>query len=169
MAETIISNLSQVKKYITQNSFVVAYLDYKTLFGKFENGEFVFFNSEQIDIKFIKKVRIFNKDNEFYLWKNGNELCGRIRNDKQFEYEESIQLLFGSSVDNFDEDWCQINEKSHGAQFIFPGNFKINDGENKVALKVHNYIGYTENNLATYVDSRFVEFVQLPLEGGCDE
>ena len=169
MAEIIINDLTQVKEYITQTSFVVAYLDYKILFGKFENDKFVFFNTEKIDIKLIQKVRVFNKDEELYLWRSGKDLCGRVRDDKHLEYEDSIQVLVGAKDEEVDADWCLVKESLKGVRFYLPGNFEINDEKSKVGIKVRNYIDYTENSLATYVDFRFVEFVQLPLEGGYDE
>jgi len=161
-----ITELNQVEEYIQNESYVVVYLDYKILFGRYNNGNFFFFNNESFDLKFVQKIRIFNKDEEFYIWKEEGNLFGRIKKDDNSEFVDSIQVLFGTRSQSVDSDWTKITEHLRGIEFVLPGKWEVDNDKKKIALKVRNYIGYTENHLATYTDSRFVEFVQLPVEGG---
>jgi hypothetical protein len=51
-------------KYFDTLSFVVAYLDYKVLIGRWENKAFYFYNNEEFDNKYIQKLRVFNENKE---------------------------------------------------------------------------------------------------------
>jgi CRISPR-associated protein (TIGR03984 family) len=163
---TSITGLNQIKKYIRNESYVVVYLDYKILFGNYKDGDFFFFNDETFDLKFVQKIRLFNKDEEFYIWRENGNLFGRLKKDDNLKFVDSIQVLMGTESQPINSEWTKITEYLRGTEFVLPGVWVVNNKREKVALKVRNYIGYTENHLATYTDSRFVEFVQLPIEGG---
>jgi len=81
-------------------SFVVAYLDYKVLIGKFTNGSFSFFNNETIEPNILQRIRIFNKNEELLLWRSEGILKGRYRKDDdgvEVWAVDNYQVLFGTN------------------------------------------------------------------------
>ena len=163
------------KEHIQKKSSVVLFLDYEVRIGEFENGSFRFFHEDDFEPKFVQFLRIFNKDEEIYIWRSGEKLFGRMRRDGEGEETvivEADQVLFGTSSEIHD-GWTRIWEE-RGTTLILPGAFKANKHKSRVALRTRNYINYMENKnfpkvrksmlapcQATYVDCRFVEFVQL--------
>ena len=155
-----VDNLGQIKDVIKNDSFVVAYLDYKVLIGKYANGSFSFFNNEQVDPKFIQRIRIFNKDEELMLWRSEGKLKGRYRKDNdgdKIDVVDNNQVLFGTKAEEIN-GFMRLTEE-RGTEIILPfDNLKVDDNENRIKIKTRNYIGFNEIHQATYVDCRFIEF-----------
>jgi CRISPR-associated protein (TIGR03984 family) len=146
-------------------SFVVAYLDYKVLIGKFTNGSFSFFNNETIEPKYIQRIRIFNKNEELLLWRSEGILKGRYRKDDdgvEVWAVDNYQVLFGTNYPKNNppgSDSTTIIE-DRGTEINLPFEVKNIDvsNKNRVKIKTRNYIGFNEVFQATYTDNRFVEF-----------
>jgi CRISPR-associated protein (TIGR03984 family) len=143
-------------------AFVVAYLDYKVLIGKYTNGSFPFFNNEQIEPKFIQRIRIFNQNEELMLWRSEGKLKGRYRKDNdgnKIDVVDNDQVLFGTKAEEIN-GYTKLTEE-RGTEIIIPFKDIILDGnkkEDRIKIKTRNYIGFNEIHQATYIDSRFVEF-----------
>ncbi len=166
-------------KWIKIPSMVVAYLDYSVLIGKYENKEFVFSEGEQFDLQYLLKIRVFNKNEEFHVWRSNGKLFGRVRCDKQgkeCDVVEAFQVLWGTKNENkILDNFTQITEE-RGAVLTLPGKWQVNKYKERVAIRTLNYIRYfTDENRntngsfivpqqATYADCRFVEIVQHPIE-----
>lgn len=156
-------HLSELSKHFNHDGYAVLYLDNKILVGNFSQGQFVFYNNEQPKIEFIQKMRIFNTQQEIYCWRSNGKLKGRLKIDDNCtanEYVDADQILFGTDLEKLNNGYCKLKEE-RGMEIIMPDlGFTVNAGKKRVAIKTRNYIDYTNNWQATYVDCRFVEFVQ---------
>lgn len=159
-----INTIDDIKNYIKNNSFVVAYLDNEVLFGNYNNGEWLFYQNKFIDLKYLKRIRIFNKDEEVHIWYSNGKLQGRYRTDVEGEETDIIevnQVIFGTNFQKHGNYTILTEER--GVQVILPGDWQVDNKKNRVAVKTRYYIEYLNGYQASYCDSRFVEFVQLPL------
>ncbi|MHB2148285.1 type III-D CRISPR-associated protein Csx19 [Calditrichota bacterium LG25] len=163
------------REHIQKKSSVVLYLDYEVRIGEFENGSIRFFHEDSFDPKFVQRMRIFNKDEELYIWRSGKKLFGRFRRDGKGDVSivvEANQVLFGTFTE-VQNGWTLLSEK-RGTFLIIPGEFEANERRKRVAIRTRNYIGFMEEkgfpkvsetmtapHQATYRDHRFVEFIQL--------
>ena len=150
-----------ISEIIAEKSFVVVYLDYKVLIGTYENGDFLFYEDEKFEDKFVQRIRVFNEKDEFYAWRTSNGFRVRLRQDFQGEKTEEVveayQALFGTES-NALNGYTKIEEQ-RGTKLILPlTNLKIDDSKNRLFIKTHNYIDYNELHQATYYDCRFVSF-----------
>lgn len=145
-------------------SFVLAYLDYKVLIGKYSNGSFSFYNNESIEPKYIQRIRIFNKVEELLLWRSEGVLKGRHRKDNEGVdtwVVDNNQVLFGTRypTNNPPSANSTTITEDRGTEISFPFEVKdIDEKENRIKIKTRNYVDYNEIHQATYIDSRFVEF-----------
>lgn len=161
--EKLIKLISQV---ISIKSYVVAYLDYKVLIGRYEDKAFCFSKKEDeaFKPKHIQKLRIFNETQEIFIWRSSEGLKGRLRIDETGDTTDVVdahQVLFGTKAEPVDGNYTKITEK-RGTELILPFVLSNIDAKrNRVFIKTRNYIDYidyNEVNQATYVDCRFVGF-----------
>ena len=138
-------------------------------------------NRQYPPIESIQKMRIFNNNEELLIWrsiKNGVLMhSGRFRLDydkndidglKEINAIYSNQVLFGTKIAlRKNKNFITLLE-DRGVKIILPntdknGGFKVDDGKSRIAIKTCNYVGFSGiyECQATYVDSRFVDFVQL--------
>lgn len=145
------------------NGFCVVYLDYKVLIGKYIEGKFIFHDNEIFKPKYIQKIRIFNENQELFLWrKNEGEFRGRLRIDGSgidIDVVDARQILWGTKPDpSFIGEFSKISE-DRGTELILPlEDIFVDNGQNRVHIRTRNYIDYNENEQAGYADCRFVEF-----------
>lgn len=154
----------QIKEIFGQNNgFCVVYLDYKVLIGKYSEGNFKFYNNEIFKPKYIQKMRIFDINQELYIWrKKEDEFRGRFRTDGsgvKTDVVDAWQILWGTKTDpNFIGEFSKIFE-DRGTELILPlKDISFDNGQNRVCIWTRNYIGYNENDQAGYEDCRFVDF-----------
>jgi len=154
---------TKIKELFDDTGYVVAYLDYKVIIGKFKDNKLIFYNGEIFEPKYLQKLRVFNENKELYLWEiSENEFKGRLRTDNQGKEEDIVeaeQILWGTMVESLDNGWSRIYEK-RGAELVVPfDNLVIDDHEKRIKIRTKNYIDYNELGQAGYVDSRFVSFI----------
>lgn len=158
-----IDNLEEPLSRISDQSFIVAYLDYKVLIGTYEDSRFYFYNNETFDNKYIQRLRVFNNDQELLVWRSHDGLNGRLRTDSDGDSTEVVdahQVLFGtkSKPEPSDNSYTKIFE-DRGTELILPfKELDVDEKKNRITIKTRNYISYNEVHQATYVDCRFVEF-----------
>lgn len=144
--------------------FVIAYLDYKVLVGKFKNGRLIFYQDEIFELKYLQKLRVFDEDRELFIWKSdGGSFNSRLRVDgggEEKEIVEAHQVLWGTRKDEkVTNGWGRISER--GMELTLPiATFTVDTEKNRVKIKTYNYISYNEIGQAGYVDSRFVDFLK---------
>ncbi|MBI4854562.1 MAG: TIGR03984 family CRISPR-associated protein [Acidobacteria bacterium] len=155
--------------FVQENSmsraYVVAWLDYEVLIGIWENQEFIFYNSKNLDLKYVQRLRIFNQEKELFLWRTNEQLKGRLRQDNQEGSKVATviakQLIFGTKSKPLDNFFTEIYE-DRGIKLILPfTNLMVDDKDknNRIFLQTHNYIKTTLTHQATYFDCRFVAFM----------
>jgi len=159
-----ITSLNDIQRYIKTDSIVVAYLDYTVLVGLYKNSKFEFHDTAFDIIKnsqYIQKIRIFNKDEEFLLWRSGNGFKGRYRKDEkgdEIDVVDAEQVLFGTKAEPLG-NFTKLTEK-RGTELILPfTGLTVDDKKNRVFIKTRNYISYNEAHQATYIDCRFMGFI----------
>jgi CRISPR-associated protein (TIGR03984 family) len=163
------NNIGDFEKEISENikkeSYVVAYLDFGVLIGKFINGKFSFYEEKEIEPKYLQRIRIFSRDDELLLWRNSTGFKGRMRIDgsgnEQIEVVEAHQLLWGTRSKFLDENYFEVFE-NRAARLILPFNdVKVNvksKPRNRIFIKTRNYITYNSVGQAGYCDCRFMGF-----------
>ncbi|MFW0884778.1 CRISPR-associated protein Csx19 [Candidatus Acidulodesulfobacterium sp. H_13] len=162
----ILEDIKEIKGYIKGESNVVAYLDNEVLIGRYD-GNFSFPEDKRIEKRFIRRLRIFNKDEELHLWRSNGRLNGRYRSDSEGEETYAIeanQVIFGTKAEICNE--YTILTEQRGTKITIPGKWETDNKRMRVAIKTRHYIGYKNGYQAAYVDVRFVKFVQLPLMEG---
>lgn len=157
------SNIENVEKVISENitmkSFVVAYMDYAVMTGRYKNGNFIFYNNETLEQKYIQRIRVFNETEELLIWRSSNGFKGRLRIDslgEDIEAVEAHQVLFGTRKKSLG-DFTEIYE-DRGTKIILPFSDLTVDKDKRIFIKTRNYIDYNEVCQATCVDARFVSF-----------
>ncbi|HDL01099.1 MAG TPA: TIGR03984 family CRISPR-associated protein [candidate division Zixibacteria bacterium] len=169
MVKTIsdFDSFDMIKHYIKSRSDVVAYLDNEVLIGKY-NQAFIFPENKEIKIRFVKRLRIFNQNEEFHIWRSSAGLKGRYRMDgdgKNTDFIESHQVLYGTKSECNEKDNYTVLSEQNGAEIVLPGKWMADNNRERVAIRTRHYIDYKDGYQATYVDARFMEFVQLPKGG----
>lgn len=159
---TVFKDLNDIKDIIeifSGESYVVAYLDYKVLIGKLSEKKIFFFNNENIDLKYLIKIRLFNQDKELFCWRKNNLFDGRLRIDmkgSEIDVIDASQILVGTKSKILDNQYSLLSE-DRGRELIIPTIIK----KNRASLITRNYIGYTNNMLATFIDCRFLDFIEM--------
>lgn len=164
--EKVNDPMEYIKCNFKEDGFVVAYLDYTVLIGKYLNGKkkALFYESGSFEPKFLQKIRVFNQDKEVFIWRTEEGFKGRLRVDEKGKgtfVVDATQVLWGTKAKEKTGDFTLLSEE-RGTELKLPFLFSeleyINDEKNRVFLKTRNYIGYNKIGQATYVDSRFLGF-----------
>jgi CRISPR-associated protein (TIGR03984 family) len=160
----------KVKDIGSENNLVVAYLDYKVLIGRFDDG-LNFCNGETFELKHLQRLRVFNSTGELLLIKE--KPCvfnARVRIDgsgDDIEVIDANQVLWGtravkynSSGDNIPAGWvCITEDRGTSLTLPLPNDIdvvQVNDKDRRVKLKTRNYISYNELGQAGFIDCRFM-------------
>jgi len=161
---------SLIAETMSDQAWVVAWLDDSVLIGRYAQNKFIFYDDKAFDYKTIKKIRIFNESKELFIWRHGQTYKGRLRTDNlemDGEKQDIVvanQILCGTQLGNKSishPDFTEIREDS-GASLIIP--FKkdqvkhINDKSQRMYVQTYNYVEKNEGYQATYADCRFVTF-----------
>ncbi len=158
-----------IDEHLKEDSFFVAYMDYRVIIGKYANKAFDFYPQEpekHILPKYVQKLRIFNQNEELLFWRSGQMLKGRHRKDGKGDEEvaviEAEQVLFGTKKGtDGNKKFTKITE-DRGTTLILPfTGFDIDEGKQRLFIKTRNYIDYNAVNQATYIDCRFVSFANI--------
>jgi len=162
-----IENIDIISDYIQNNSYVVAFMDNEVIFGKYKDQKFEFPKNQNIELKYVNRMRIFNEKEELHIWRSKSEYRGRYRNDEDGESTDIVeadQVLSGTRT--VQENGNTVLTEEMGTRFVLPGKWQADDKKQRVAIKTRHYIDYFNGYQASYCDSRFVKFVQLPIKGG---
>jgi CRISPR-associated protein (TIGR03984 family) len=146
----------------TKSGYAVCWLHDIVLIGRVEEGSLVFYNNQQPDYpRHLLRMRIFNADREYHVWRTGTVFGYRKRHDSEgdtADYVEAIQPLWGtqaSAIENL-PNWSRIFE-SRGTEIFIPfSGLSIDECKHCFSIVTRNYINSTGQ--AGYVDCRFVKF-----------
>ncbi len=150
------------KNFADKEAYFVAYLDYKVAIGCYKDNKFILPDDDGFDPKYIQKIRIFNENQELFIWRNdADSFSGRLRLDDAGEREcdvvDAYQVLWGTTatIDESNAGWTKVTE-DRGTELVLP--FELNKDNLPVKLRTRNYIDYNDAHQAGYVDCRFVGF-----------
>jgi CRISPR-associated protein (TIGR03984 family) len=154
---------SRIKEHF-EKSYVILWLDYNVLLGLWEKGNFVFYNTDSFDFKYIQRIRIFDQKKEIHIWRSGEEWKGRLRIDEDNGEETYLviahQLLFGTKGERLNDQFIRLREH-RGTELILPLTnfiFDTDSHQKRIFIKTHNYVKTNKIGQATYFDCRFVAF-----------
>jgi len=158
---------SVIKANFAQKGICVVYLDYAVLIGKYDGEDFHFYQNEKLEPHFIQKMRLFDKDQELYVWrKNKNRFQGRLRIDGTGEKTDVVdaeQVLWGTGSKSLG-DYTKLYE-DRGTKIILPFKNVVIDAKknpkDRIFILTRNYVSYDTNSSyeqAGYVDCRFIAF-----------
>lgn len=148
--------LALIRFYRIKLSRVLAYLNYKVLFGRVAADKLVFYENERFELRYLLELRAFDKNKELRLKRRDDKFFWRRRIDEagvSGEAVEAEQVLWGKLRDIKKEGWQRLEEE-RGFSLIVP--YSGGEAGQRLEIKTRNYIGYNELGQAGYVDSRFV-------------
>jgi CRISPR-associated protein (TIGR03984 family) len=159
-----INNWDQLQQFIGSNltvGLVVAYLNYKVLFGRLTADKLIFYENECFEPRYLLELRAFDENEELRLKRRNGKFFWRRRNDgigKPCELVEAKQLLWGKLSDTNAEGW-QLLEEERGFSLIVPySGGKVGQ---RLAIQTRNYIEYNELGQAGYADSRLMRLGEV--------
>jgi CRISPR-associated protein (TIGR03984 family) len=142
------------------DGYITAYLDYAVLMGYFRDGKCIFHEHGEIEEKYLLRLRLFNESKELYLWRSPEGFKARLRIDGEGEESPVIdahQVLWGTRAKPIGE-FTELTE-DRGTRLVVPlKDLYIDDKKKRLFIRTRNYIGYTQNHQATYIDCRFIGF-----------
>lgn len=156
--------LTVLAEALPEGGMVTAWLPQQVLWGRYDGKGFAFAKASSLTEN-VLEMRVFSKEAEVYARNRGdNTYLVRICHDypagaaaagaegMETEYVDSLSRLWGENAGVAD-GYAVLQDADRKIQMKIP----VDDGSHKYyGLVTRNYIGYTENNQAGYVDSRYV-------------
>ncbi len=93
------------------------------LIGKYADGKLSFYNNEEFDPVYIKKIRIFNQNEELFLWRQNGKLKGRLRKDNEGNETTVVdaeQLLWGTRGEVLEDTGFVKLTEERGTEYNSP-------------------------------------------------
>ena len=156
--------LALLAEALPEGGLVTAWLPQQVLWGRYDGKGFAFAKASSLTEN-VLEMRVFSREAEVYARNRGdNTYLVRICHDypagaaaagaegMETEYVDSLSRLWGENAGVAD-GYAVLQDADRKIQMKIP----VDDGSHKYyGLVTRNYIGYTENNQAGYVDSRYV-------------
>ena len=156
--------LALLAEALPEGGLVTAWLPQQVLWGRYDGKGFTFAKASSLTEN-VLEMRVFSREAEVYARNRGdNTYLVRICHDypagaaaagaegMETEYVDSLSRLWGENAGVAD-GYAVLQDADRKIQMKIP----VDDGSHKYyGLVTRNYIGYTENNQAGYVDSRYV-------------
>jgi len=163
--------LKSLQELFKDDGYIIVYLDHAVLMGYFRDGKCVFHENEEIEEKYLLRLRLFNELKELYVWRSPEGFKARLRIDGEGEESPVVdahQVLWGTRAKPLGE-FTELTE-DRGTRLVVPlKNLSIDDKKKRLFIRTRNYVGYTENHQATYIDCRFMGFASFPIENNLKE
>lgn len=156
--------LALLAEALPEGGLVTAWLPQQVLWGRYDGKGFTFAKASSLTEN-VLEMRVFSREAEVYARNRGdNTYLVRICHDypagvaiadaegTETEYVDSLSRLWGENTGVID-GYAVLQDADRKIQMEIP----VDDGSHQYyGLVTRNYIGYTENNQAGYVDSRYV-------------
>lgn len=155
--------LALLAEALPEGGLVMAWLPQQVLWGRYDGKGFTFAKASSLTEN-VLEMRVFSKEAEVYARNRGdNTYLVRICHDypagaaaagaegMETEYVDSLSRLWGENAGVAD-GYAVLQDKDRKIRLEIP----VDANHCKYGLVTRNYIGYTENNQAGYVDSRYV-------------
>ncbi|MCX7991568.1 MAG: CRISPR-associated protein Csx19 [Proteobacteria bacterium] len=148
-----------LSRIVMANGNFIAYMDNEILIGKVLNNKLIPVENS-LDLSFLKILRVFNLQKEYFLWTDHNKYFMRLRDDTigdEIDVIEAKQLIYGTRV--IEKDNYSVLTEDRGIELKIPyKGLTIDEYKNRLFLLTRSYIGYTKTNVATYIDFRCLAF-----------
>lgn len=135
---------------------VVVWLDYAVIWGRLTGGKLYLANGENLELKYVQEMRIFNQACELYIQNTGKEWQRRYIQDgsgEQIEYVDTTSRLWGEATGT-EDGFVKLCDKSRKIELCVP---VVEEGGKYYRLRTRNYIQYDSvTGQAGYGDFRFV-------------
>ena len=142
------------------NAKAVAWYFDKIVFYSIVNSVWV---DQKVELKYLVRLRLFNKDKELHVWRSNRILKARIRVDNDGPdvlCVDAMPVLNGTHFISQPTGIEATEEK--GTRYFLPyPELKIPVHSERIRLLTRNYIGWDEIEQAGYIDSRFLDFITL--------
>lgn len=155
--------LALLAEALPEGGLVTAWLPQQVLWGRYDGKGFTFAKVSSLTEN-VLEMRVFSREAEVYARNRGdNTYLVRICHDypagaaiagaegTETEYVDSLSRLWGENTGVID-GYAVLQDADRKIQMEIP----VDENHCKYGLVTRNYIGYTENNQAGYVDSRYV-------------
>lgn len=156
--------LAVLAEALPDGGLVTAWLPQQVLWGRYDGSSFAFPKGGSL-AENVLELRVFSREAEVYARNRGdNTYLVRTCHDypagaaaagaegMETEYVDSLSRLWGENTGVAD-GYAVLQDAERKIQMKIP----VDDGSHQYyGLVTRNYIGYTENNQAGYVDSRYV-------------
>lgn len=144
----IIKDLKTIENHISEfnEGYVLTWLYDGLYVHKIGNNKFVYKSN---DIDDLLRMRIFKKDREIHIWRQGAILKMRDRSadaEDSGQTEQAQMVVVGKVT----EQLAQLDSK-----FVLDGDDK---DHYRIVINTEHYIDFNEQGLAGYVDCRFIDF-----------
>jgi len=142
-----------------EKHFVIAYLSYGVFIGYVKQSEIVFYNKD-VDFTHLTEIRVFNKEEELYAFKDGDNFRYRLRKDEEgleTDVVDAKQVVIGTKFESLNNNWTSLKE-DRGTEIIVPFNITVDEGK-RLTIHTRSYISYNDAGQATFSDSRLIEFL----------
>lgn len=157
-------NWDELKLYsaekITNIGHVLFFFDHKVIWAKWDGNSFEFNqNKDDCDISNLQMMRLFNEDKELFVRRiEATKWFCRLREDEEGNEAQVIdarQYLLGESQG--EGEFSELWESSGSAKEV---PISIAKG-NRAFITTRNYIGFADDLLANFEDSRFLSIEEV--------
>jgi CRISPR-associated protein (TIGR03984 family) len=160
--QTVFDTISKQLQGTSYSAFFM--MDHAVCIGKYTNNTFILPPGLSFEPVYLIGLRIFNCEEELYIWRLSNQELGyRHRDEVSMQGEEAevidaAHLLWGSVASfNGDNEWVILKD-SRGIELIIPAEgYQIGS---RVLLKTRNYIKDNPLGQYGYVDCRFMKLIR---------
>lgn len=154
--------LNTAKEFIKHDGLVITWSVHEVKWGYYKQGGFQFSDgTTDIDLAFLQDMRIFNDVEELRLTIQHGEVVYRYISDETgvpVSYVDSTSRLIGEN----NSGYAQLN-RVDGFTYLVDAGRKLSQiipastSKKYCYLTTRNYIGYLDNNQASYTDYRYVK------------
>jgi CRISPR-associated protein (TIGR03984 family) len=156
-----IGKFEETIKLFTNAKAVVWYEDKIVFYAIVEGG----WNEPLLSYKNMVRLRLFDAEKELHIWRSNGVLKGRLREDGKGDNTEFINstiIMNGTSFKFSDDNKAVESVEEKGTKYKLPYLNELSGLIGKTTARLgiitRNYIDYTANEQAGYIDSRFVDF-----------
>ncbi len=148
----------EIAERLVGKIYLLVYKHHEIQIGIIENREIRIERKEELTRDYLKELRVFSINGEFYIWKQKQELKYRLRIDDEGDKTEKIyeedHFMWGNSLEN---DRNTIYEQNQGMELNLP--FEVSCDQLPLKYRVRNYYDYDKNGLIQFKDARLVCFL----------
>jgi len=162
-----------------ESAWVLAHADDGVIWGEVEQGVLTIaqhggFNSSPLRLETLQQVRVFNKQAEWLLWRDGTtgEWLARVIEDREDgkTYAESFDeddILWGDQVTELREGFSLMQDGAQGLRHVVPLPLRVGIYEDAkkrawrpLRLKIRHYVQADEYGFVRIVASRLVKLYE---------